>query len=1363
MRNLFYAGLMGFYTLLFALPFTVNAQIWPPEGLNMPGDWNGWVNYPASGSIFRSSTHTPAGNLTLISAGDRRWQTAINCQSSGGNVTPNTTYQFLFTSGPSNSPWNNAWRNTTIQMNTLQNYNFTGSGANNSITFGAAGVYTMNWRDIGYVNTNAIFMYTANAPVTLSGWSQSPVSGAVGANQAVTVNMTFSAAPSPQELFYVRYTTNGFTNSQIAPVTVNGLTGSATIPGQALNANVQYYVFSTVINNPSSNYDMLTLRLLNNGGLNYNYTVGAVVWTSVKSGNWSDPTLWSPGIIPTANATVTIASDHSVTLDTNTSVASLTIQNNATLTTSDGNTRTITLPNNGTVINNGTVSCPAGSVFNLSGRGVFTGNVVTLQDVYTAGELDVPTGSSVAGLLRLNSGGYLTRAVTYLSGTTLQYTADYGRFNEWLTGNSGPGVPWNVIVNSGITLNMNGNTSEAFVRGNLTLNGVIGLSNQSGGNLVIQGNYLAGSSSSLLPNSRSVIFRGTTAQQAGKAGAFGEIFGTLVLDNAAGLSLTSNVQINATLNLLQGQLNNNGQVLTLAAGTNLRRVSGSVNQTPTYTDSVNLEYAGSLSAGVEWPANFNKVRNLSVTGGSVFSATDSRLVNRSIDCSSGTVSIASGATLQLNGTLVGTAVTGQENSTFVIGGSSTAAATLAPAGPLCHVAINRNATISLGGNLTIQGDLLLNSGQLRVSGGRTLSFTGLYGSDSLTRIVFNGGALEGTDQGSGNDLSATVTQGTLRIEGNASNQQNADHKAFAMNVQTNGRLELLTGLLVRYGSFAINGELIMGNGAAIETQPSGSSMPTYNASTGRLRYSALTFNQGVEWPLSSGPVQVRVANAATVQLTQSRTVSVLQINGGGTMNLNAPLLVTNGGSVSGMLNVNSGQSLSVSNAALNLVSGGEVLLQDGASFLDQEAVVGGGGSLNGNLKAKRQGSSSSLKYNFWSSPVAGSTLGVLGSADLRRFDAATQSWFPSTYGINLPTNTPMSFGIGYTASNSGLVQFTGVANNTNTNVNLIQNPGSNDDWNLLGNPYPSAIQGQTFLTDNAGRINGAVYFWDRSFVYGAANAQNNFSGSDYVARNLTSGAFAIPSCQGFFVEAVGAQAQFRNQQRISSAAALYRQQNDVTERAYFTLRNSNRTSACLIGFDAKATNQYDALWDAKKMFGQSELQVYSLLAGVPMDIQGMGELEKPVSVALGVMAKQSGKAQFKLERKENWRNAEVWLEDKKVGKFYQLGHQAVALDLFSGTEESRFVLHFRPQASISTNPTSVQNEVSVWASSGYLIVNTTTQSELLTLIDMNGKKVWEEVRPSESSRVVRSLNLPSGVYLLRVQTANGLSTHKLAW
>lgn len=280
-----------FGMLLIAIFLGVNISraqpIWPPEGVNIPGDWNGWTNYPAAGP-FLSNVHT-GGTNTLIEQGTRRYSTTFQATTTGG--------EFLFTSGPLSNPWGNKWTAVTVSMNTIQDYIFQGSG-NNSIVTSIGKYYSINFKDSGYNNTKGIVMETSNQPITFSSVTQSPANGSVFGSTPVTVNIVASSGPSPEEIIYVRYSTDNYTNSTLVPVTFTGVNGTATIPAQAGGTNVNYYVLSTTVANPAiSDIDMYTLRY-NNNGSTYGYTVssGNPSYNVTFQVNMSEQTVSASGV-----------------------------------------------------------------------------------------------------------------------------------------------------------------------------------------------------------------------------------------------------------------------------------------------------------------------------------------------------------------------------------------------------------------------------------------------------------------------------------------------------------------------------------------------------------------------------------------------------------------------------------------------------------------------------------------------------------------------------------------------------------------------------------------------------------------------------------------------------------------------------------------------------------------------------------------------------------------------------------------------------------------------------------------------------------------------------------------------------------
>ncbi len=255
---------------LLAISSLYFAQIYEPEGLNMPGAWDSWTNAPTN-PVLRNPNQGAGGTLAVTGFGTRKWQTQFSVAASGGNLVGGT-YQFKLSSGPTSNYWANGWGGATIAFNGLQTSSF--GGGNHTITIANNKWYTMNWVDIGYTNTQLIFMETSAQPITVSGISSSPTNGNITSSDAVTLTVTASAAPSPEELAYIRYSTDGFSSSSLVPVSFVGSTGTAAIPPQSAGAVVSYYLFTTTVSNPTiADADKVAIHQHRNGGGNYTYSV----------------------------------------------------------------------------------------------------------------------------------------------------------------------------------------------------------------------------------------------------------------------------------------------------------------------------------------------------------------------------------------------------------------------------------------------------------------------------------------------------------------------------------------------------------------------------------------------------------------------------------------------------------------------------------------------------------------------------------------------------------------------------------------------------------------------------------------------------------------------------------------------------------------------------------------------------------------------------------------------------------------------------------------------------------------------------------------------------------------------------------
>jgi len=273
--------LVLFFLTRFYIGTEVQAQIYEPEGLNMPGAWNSWTNPPTNNLALASATQVPGGRVTKIAVGATRWQTSFSVAATGADLIGGN-YEWLFTSGSSSNYYQNKWSNVTVAMNTLQTYTKEGA-SNNSVTLINNKWYTVNWEDLGYQDSRAIFMETSAQPVSFSSVS---VPGSVSANIPVTITVTTSAAKSNEEVIYLRYTTDAWATSSVLTVNMTGNSGTALIPGQAAGTTVSYYALSSTIAGLSADIDLCTLKLMNNNALNYSYTVAppppAITWANLQ-------------------------------------------------------------------------------------------------------------------------------------------------------------------------------------------------------------------------------------------------------------------------------------------------------------------------------------------------------------------------------------------------------------------------------------------------------------------------------------------------------------------------------------------------------------------------------------------------------------------------------------------------------------------------------------------------------------------------------------------------------------------------------------------------------------------------------------------------------------------------------------------------------------------------------------------------------------------------------------------------------------------------------------------------------------------------------------------------------------------------
>ncbi|MFV8377751.1 T9SS sorting signal type C domain-containing protein [Flavobacterium sp. LB3R33] len=485
---------------------------------------------------------------------------------------------------------------------------------------------------------------------------------------------------------------------------------------------------------------------------------------------------------------------------------------------------------------------------------------------------------------------------------------------------------------------------------------------------------------------------------------------------------------------------------------------------------------------------------------------------------------------------------------------------------------------------------------------------------------------------------------------------------------------------------------------------------------------------------------------------------------------------------------------------VQVVGGGVLTLENNASLVQDN-----NSALNvGNIQYKRKTTIiNKFDYTYWSSPVFNQRLLDVSPNTLFdkffSFNASTDTWQQeSTANSMLPgkgyiIRGPQFFPSPNPPSGIHEATFTGRPNN---GVIGIAIPFiSSETSNLIGNPYPSAIDADLFLAANNLILDGTLYFWTHNSPPSNAipgDATYNYTSNDYASYNGVGGTATLPALSGgvtpsgkiaagqaFFATGIAAgTAVFNNGMRVSGGAlgqnnsqffktnkTKSKGTNSVDKhRIWLNLTNTQGAfKQTLLGYVTNATNGLDKAFDGQSFDGNEFIDFYSINDDKNLTIQGRTlPFDKNDEVALGYSSTIEGVFSISIDQVDGILASEdVFIEDKTTNTIKNLKEGAYNFSTKAGSFNDRFVLRYVDKTLGTGDFETADNNIIISVKNKQIKIDSPNETiDKVLIFDLLGKQIYRKISIGNNEQIISNLSSSEQALIVKVVLQNGQTVSK---
>jgi hypothetical protein len=398
----------------------------------------------------------------------------------------------------------------------------------------------------------------------------------------------------------------------------------------------------------------------------------------------------------------------------------------------------------------------------------------------------------------------------------------------------------------------------------------------------------------------------------------------------------------------------------------------------------------------------------------------------------------------------------------------------------------------------------------------------------------------------------------------------------------------------------------------------------------------------------------------------------------------------------------------------------------------------------------------------------GSGTGTSQNIALAKFDnsqaLASDRWSYYTVGdtdhANSVTDTTeeLNTGQGFSTSLSaaGNITFEGTLQTADvTRAITLGASGDGTNFNLVGNPYPSYLSSNAFMTNNS-NITTTIWVWNQSLP-------------DYQTKNLASN-FQIAPGQGFFIEAnSGTDVLFEKTSLSHETINTFQKKANPYIKLLIDSESTKRATE--IYYIDETTTSFDNGYDGKLFTGVSHpYAIYSHLIsesnGQHYAIQSLPNSNyENMVIPIGINADAGKEITFSAEVLNLPTAQKVYLEDRETNIFTRLDaanntYKIILTEISNGI--GRFYLH-TAQNTLNITTNLISEKISVYKTDNTTIriVGLPQGKTTIRLFNMLSKQLLNSSFNTNGIQDISVLQLSTGIYIIQLESEKIILNKKI--